>query len=377
MIIGIGNDIIDIERIEQTLQRYGDRFVQRLFTEVERVIQHGFTQSELDREKSDSLHYLDEALADKDKSPSGPLADELVRHVIQDEPVPGIVYEQAMAQRFLPGISLAEVNALAKNWIPEGDRVVAITAPERPGLALPTQARLASVIFTASNARVAAYVDRVSTQPLLAQTPARGTITRTNTRADIGVTEWQLSNGAKVILKPTPYKEDEILFRAYSPGGTSLAGDQDIVPAETADEVVSEGGLGSFSRIDLNKLLAGATTAVRADIGDRDRSRPVRRRGHRPRNGVRARADPVATRGDAGDREPHRRPAGHHAIRRSRVLGRDRPPAVLDAGRGPSRTPRNGRRRERLRHVRSPHRPYRPRGQEGNRAHVHPCVIDP
>lgn len=245
-----------------------ERGLAALFTEVERVIQHGFTQSELDREKSDSLHYLDEALADKDKSPSGPLADELVRHVIQDEPVPGIVYEQAMAQRFLPGISLAEVNALAKNWIPEGDRVVAITAPERPGLALPTQARLASVIFTASNARVAAYVDRVSTQPLLAQTPARGTITRTNTRADIGVTEWQLSNGAKVILKPTPYKEDEILFRAYSPGGTSLAADQDIVPAETADEVVSEGGLGSFSRIDLNKLLAGATTAVRADIGD-------------------------------------------------------------------------------------------------------------
>ncbi|MGE3956295.1 MAG: M16 family metallopeptidase [Vicinamibacterales bacterium] len=247
-----------------------DRGLQAIFTEVERVIQHGFTQTELDREKSNSLHYLDEALADKDKSPSGPLADELVRHVIQDEPVPGIVYEQAMAQRFLPGISLAEINALAKNWIPEGDRVVAITAPERPGLALPTQARLASAIFTATNARVDAYVDRVSTQPLIAQMPTPGTVTRTTTRPEIGVTEWQLSNGAKVVLKPTTVKEDEILFRAYSPGGTSLAPDQDIVVAETADEVVAEGGLGAFSRIDLTKALAGANAAVRADIGDAD-----------------------------------------------------------------------------------------------------------
>ena len=247
-----------------------ERGLAALITEVQRVVQHGFTQTELDREKSDSLHYLDEALADKDKSPSGPLADELVRHVIQDEPVPGIVYEQAMAQRFLPGISLAEVNALAREWIPESDRVIAVTAPERPGLALPSQARLASVIFTASNAKVDAYVDRVSSQPLLAQAPTPGRVVRESARADVGVTEWQLSNGARVVLKPTTLKEDEILFRAYSPGGTSMASDQDLVPAETADEVVSEGGLGAFSRIDLNKLLAGATTAVRADIGENE-----------------------------------------------------------------------------------------------------------
>ena len=110
-----------------------ERGLSALFTEVERVIRHGFTQTELDREKLDFIRYLDAALLDKDKTPSGPLADELVRHVVQDEPVPGIVYEQAMAQRFLPSISLAEINTLAKTWIPEGDRVVTITAPERVG----------------------------------------------------------------------------------------------------------------------------------------------------------------------------------------------------------------------------------------------------
>ncbi|MGC4082131.1 MAG: hypothetical protein QM736_08505 [Vicinamibacterales bacterium] len=247
-----------------------ERGLAALFTEVERVIQHGFTQTELDREKSDSLHYLDEALADKDKSPSGPLADELVRHVIQDEPVPGIVYEQAMAQRFLPGITLEEVNALAKSWIPEGNRVVAVTAPERAGLALPTQARLASVIFSTTNAKVDAYVDSVSTQPLIAQMPTPGTIARAATRADIGATRMDALERRQSDPQAILYKEDEVLFRAYSPGGTSTASDVDLVPAETADEVVSEGGLGSFNGIDLNKMLAGATTAVRADIGDAD-----------------------------------------------------------------------------------------------------------
>ncbi len=247
-----------------------ERGISALFTEVERVIRHGFTQTELDREKLGNLRYLDEALLDKDKTPSGPLADELVRHVVQDEPVPGIIYEQAMAQRFLPGITLAEVNALARTWVPEGDRAVTVTAPERPGLALPTQARLSAAIAAAAIAPVAAYVDRVSTQPLLAQQPTPGTIVRETTRDAIGVTEWRLSNGVTVILKPTTFKEDEILFRASSPGGTSIAGDQDLVAAATAEQVIAEGGLGPFTSVDLNKVLAGAAAAVRADISDTD-----------------------------------------------------------------------------------------------------------
>lgn len=245
-----------------------ERGLAALFTEAERVVRHGFTATELEREKLDSQRYLDEALLEKDKSPSGPLADELVRHVVQDEPVPGIVYEQAMSARFLPEISLAEINALGRSWIPESNRVVAVTAPERAGLALPTQARLAAVIATANKATLSPYVDRVTTQSLMSTLPTPGTVVRATTRDAIGVTEWQLSNGLRVILKPTSYKEDEILFHAVSPGGTSLASDQDLVAAKTAEQVIAEGGLGQFSSLDLNKVLAGASTGVRADIDE-------------------------------------------------------------------------------------------------------------
>jgi len=245
-----------------------ERGLASLFTEAERVVRYGFTATELAREKLDSQRYLDEALLEKDKSPSGPLADELVRHVVQDEPVPGIIYEQAMSQQFLPGITLTEVNALAREWIGDGNRIISVTAPERAGLRLPTAAALGTVIATATKAPVTTYVDRVNVQPLMAALPSPGTVARATTREAIGVTEWQLSNGARVILKPTQYKEDEILFRAISPGGTSLASDQDLVPAETAEQVVAEGGLAQFSSLDLNKVLAGVSTGVRAEIGD-------------------------------------------------------------------------------------------------------------
>lgn len=245
-----------------------ERGLTALLTEAERVVRFGFTQSEIDREKLDSQRYLDEALLEKDKSPSGPLADELVRHVVQDEPVPGIVYEQAMSQRFLPGITLDEVNALARAWVPASNRVISVAAPERPGLALPTQARLSAAIASVSAATLTRYVDKVATQPLLAAVPTPGTVAKATTRDAIGVTEWQLSNGLRVILKPTPFKEDEILFRAVSPGGTSIAGDQDLVAAETAEQVLSESGLGAFSSIELNKMLAGVSTGVQAYIGD-------------------------------------------------------------------------------------------------------------
>jgi len=247
-----------------------ERGLAALLTEMERVVRFGFTATELDREKLDSQRYLDEALLEKDKSPSGPLADELVRHVVQEEPVPGIVYEQAMSQRFLPGITLAEINALARAWVAEGNRVVAVTAPERGGLVLPTPAALAAVMAKVGASTLSAYVDRVIAQPLLAPLPTPGSVVRTSTRDAVGVTEWQLSNGVRVVLKPTPYKEDEILFRAVSPGGTSLASDQDLVAAETAEQVVAEGGLGPFSSLELNKVMAGSATGVRADISEHE-----------------------------------------------------------------------------------------------------------
>ena len=243
-----------------------ERGLAALLAEVDRVARFGFTATELDREKLNLQRGLQRAANEKDKSPSGPLADEFVRNFIQAEPIPGIVYEFGLNQRFLPEITLAEVNSLAEDWMPDHNRLVAITAPESDRPSLPSAANLAAVIDTAGGAALTAYVDAVSTQPLLARLPSAGTIATTSTNEALGITEWRLSNGVRVALKPTMFQQDEILFRAVSPGGTSLASDRDFIPATTATAVIAQGGLGELSLVDLDKVLAGTTAFVRADI---------------------------------------------------------------------------------------------------------------
>jgi zinc protease len=112
------------------------------------------------------------------------------------------------------------------------------------------------------------YVDTVDSQPLLDSVPSPGAVTNTVTKEAFGITEWQLANGVKVVLKPTTFKEDEIIFRAFSPGGTSLASDRDFISASTAGQVISSGGLGKFSEIDLRKMLTGKVASARPLIGE-------------------------------------------------------------------------------------------------------------
>jgi len=242
-----------------------ERGLAALFTEADRVARFGFTQTELDRFRLNYQQAFAQLAASNDEHTSESLADEYIRNFMQQEPIPGIAYENGLVQRFLPEITLTDINALARDWVPDRNRVVVVSAPKKAGVPVPDEAKLAAVIKSAGGANLTAYVDAVSSRPLLENVPKAGSVTKTTTKAP-GVTEWTLSNGVRVVLEPTTFKQDEILFRAFSPGGTSLASDQDYVAAETADRIVSEGGLGSLSEIDLNKKLAGKTAVVRPDI---------------------------------------------------------------------------------------------------------------
>ena len=245
-----------------------ERGLTALFSEADRVARFGFTATELERQKLNLMRFLERAAAERDASDSAPLADEYVRNFIQREPIPGIAWEYAMHQRYLPEITLAEVNGLAKDWMPDRNRVVVVSAPEKSGVRIPDGPRLAAAIAAAGGPALTAYVDSVGTGPLLEPVPAPGTIATTSTKDAFEVTEWTLSNGVRVVLKPTTFKQDEIMFRAVSQGGTSLASDRDFVAAETAATVVSEGGLGKFSDANLDKALAGKIAFVRPEIGE-------------------------------------------------------------------------------------------------------------
>ena len=245
-----------------------ERGLDALFAETARVAQSGFTATELARLKQATERAFERSVAEKDNQESAELAAEFVRNFTTREPIPGIIYEAALNMRFLPEITLDEVNRVAKSWAADRNRVVLVNAPDKPGLAVPDAAKLAAVIKAASSRELKAYVDTVTTAPLVETPPAPGSVVRTTTRDPYGITEWELSNGVKVVLKPTTFKDDELLFRAFSAGGTSLAPDQDFIAAQTATAAVGAGGLGRFSAVDLRKQLTGKVAAVRPTIGD-------------------------------------------------------------------------------------------------------------
>jgi zinc protease len=245
-----------------------DKTLEVLFTEVERVARFGFTPGELDRTKQNVMVSLERAMKESENTPAASIAGELVRHVTSRETVPGIAYEFALHQRFVPEITLAEVNALAKDWVPDSSRVITVSAPEKEGFAVPDETALTTVLASVAGKTITAYVDTVDAAPLLDPLPSPGTVVKTEAKPAFGITEWQLSNGVKVVLKPTDFKEDEILFRASSYGGSSLAPDANYVPASSASAVLSAGGIGRFSQVELRKKMTGKSAAASAFIGD-------------------------------------------------------------------------------------------------------------
>ncbi len=244
------------------------RGLDALVTELQRVSRFGFTTSELDRAKQANMAGSERVAEQSPDRESQSRADEYTRNFLQREALPTIWQELAFHRRFLPEITLAELNARVADWFPEQNRLVVVSAPEVGGGVLPNEGQLAAAVTAASTKPVERYVDAGAGQTLVATPPARGRVVRTTARDEAGVVEWTLSNGATVVLKPTTLKSDQILFRAVAPGGTSLASDADFLSARVADDVIPASGVGQFSAVVLDKLIAGKAVAVRPFISE-------------------------------------------------------------------------------------------------------------
>ena len=245
-----------------------ERALDALLGEAERVARFGFTATELARQKQSVLTNYQRLAMEKDNTLSADRAGEYVRNFLQNESLPSADDEYALHQRFLPEITLAEVNKLAKEWFSGTNRLVVLNAPEKNGLTIPDETKLAAVIKAVATKDLKPYVDTVGAAALLETMPAPGTVAKITTKEAAGITEWELSNGVKVVLKPTTFKADEILFRATSPGGTSLAGDNDYIPASTATQVITAGGVGKFDAINLRKYLTGKVASASPFISE-------------------------------------------------------------------------------------------------------------
>lgn len=240
--------------------------LEALLVEAERVARAGFTPSELSREKEALLRRLQRALDERERRPSGALAAEYVRHFLTGEPIPGIEAEFELVQSLLPTIGLEEVNALGRELMYGRDRVILVSAPDAQG-PLPSEESLLAVFGRAAEAEVAEYAEG-GDEVLMAEPPLPGRITAEVVVEALEARVWTLSNGARVIVRPTDFRDDEVLFQAWAPGGISLAPDELLVPARTAAAVVGQGGIGELSLTALQRVLAGRVATVTPSIGE-------------------------------------------------------------------------------------------------------------
>jgi zinc protease len=234
--------------------------------ENERMSKFGFLQSELDVARKNILAANEKQYKEKDKTPSSKFVQEYLSNFLSGSAIPSIDYDYAETQKILAATTLAEVNAAAKELITKENQIIVVQAPDKDKATLPTEAQMIAAAKNASNG-VVAYVDNAVNKPLIPVAPVAGKIVSETKLDAIGATELTLSNGIKVVLKQTDFKNDQVLFNSFSKGGLSLANDADFQSAQMVS-LISQSGVGDFNPTQLNKFLAGNTARAGAYIDE-------------------------------------------------------------------------------------------------------------
>lgn len=238
-----------------------------LLMEAERARRFGFTQGELDRSAARRLRQMEKSNAERKNTESQVFAAEMVRHALTGEYTPGIEKELALHRQVLAEVSLAEVQEKYQSWFSDQNRVIMATGPESEGRSsLPPEDALRGLYAEVAAMKLTAYEDAMTIKTLIENAPVPGQIVSKSLREDLGLIHYTLSNGVKVTLKPTDFKEDEIIMSAWRQGGTNLAGDDQWLAARLAAPVAEATGLGDFSAVDLQKWLSGKLVGIEAGL---------------------------------------------------------------------------------------------------------------
>jgi zinc protease len=228
-----------------------------LTIEAKRLHEHGFGAAELDRAKRRTLAQYERAFSERDKTESGSFAQEYVNHFLEGEPSPGIEYEYRLVQQVLPAIDSSEVAAAMRRLVDAQGSVVLTVAPQKADLAVPDEARLRETIASAEKTAVMPWAEAPATAELMKTAPPPADVVGRREIKPLGVTVVSFANGVEAWLKPTDFKNDQILFTLYAPGGASLAPPERYIDASMAPALVERSGLGGHSAVELERLLAG------------------------------------------------------------------------------------------------------------------------
>lgn len=237
-----------------------------LLNEIEKMRRYGFTDDELERAKAQLLNDYEQQYNEREKTESVDFVQEYLDNYLDGTPAPGIATELEIIKMMLPSIQVAQLNQLAAEYVTDNNTIAMIQAPEKEGTNLPTEAEIAEALAHRTELEIAAPTAAKVEKNLIKKAPKAGKIKAVKHNDALGTTEWTLSNGVKVVIRPTTCKEDEIQMSAYSWGGLAVLPQEDLMNAMMAGTAVQFMGLGQFSMNDLQKMLAGKTVSMAADI---------------------------------------------------------------------------------------------------------------
>lgn len=233
----------------------------------EKIHRYGFTSAELERAKTQMLSDIETQYNGRTTRENRALAQEYINNFEDGDPIPGIEWEYQTLQALLPMLPLEAVNQTAQQYA-EGFPTIAISGPEKPEVRIPSEDEVLALLDAAKEAQIEAPVEEQVDNTLIKNLPKAGKIKKTTTDATFGTTTFTLSNGIRVIVKPTKFKEDEIMLHAYAPGGIALVNTEDVPSAKILPNALEYMGLGDFDFNALRKALTGKNVNMSIDLSE-------------------------------------------------------------------------------------------------------------
>jgi len=245
-----------------------EKGLKAVWRETVRACRFGFTEPELERAKKNYLSTIEFSFKQKDKTPSNRYVNEYLQYFLKGTTAPGIVEEYRLTQNDLLTITVADLNAVCAAYIKPVDRDILITAPETEKANLPNQSTVENWLKQVEAEPLQPYKDETSKLPLFVHEPVAGKIIKEENDEVLHTTTLTLSNGVKVILKPTDFDSNQVLLNGFAPGGTSLYNDADLQSANYA-VAIANGGLGNYNATELSKYLSGKQASVSVGVSER------------------------------------------------------------------------------------------------------------
>lgn len=241
------------------------------YRELLRALRGGFTVTEYERARSEYLSQIEKSFNNRDNRESSKYVTEYVRHFIDNEPIPGLENEYKIMNMIAPNIPLEAINQVLPQLLGSDNRVFLALLPDKAEFYFPSEEDMKAVFEAVDAETIEPYVDAMKEEPLIPQLPAAGKIVSETTDSRFGATEMTLSNGVKVIVKPTTFKNDEIMFEAVAKGGYADFSDDLAASMIFWPYALQSGGLGDYNNIDMQKYLSGKQVTVSPDFGNYER----------------------------------------------------------------------------------------------------------